>query len=146
MPINESLLEIREYTGEGYMPVIDYGAWRAAILNYAEELLPHNITHMQRHDETDEVFVLLRGRCILFIGEGDETVTSIFAQDMEPLKMYNVKRSAWHTHTLSRDASVLVVENRDTTVENSPFTDLTPAQTAFLVAETRRLWGETPAG
>jgi len=140
MPINESLLEIREYTGEGYMPVIDYGAWRAAILNYAEELLPQNITHMQRHDETDEVFVLLRGRCILFIGEGDERVTSIFAQDMEPLKMYNVKRSAWHTHTLSEDAMVLIVENRDTTVQNSPTYPLDKAQRKKLVDLSRALW------
>jgi hypothetical protein len=140
MPINESLLEIREYTGEGYMPVIDYGAWRAAILNYAEELLPQNITHMQRHDETDEVFVLLRGRCILFIGEGDERVTSIFAQDMEPFRMYNVKRSAWHTHTLSEDAMVLIVENRDTTVQNSPTYPLDKAQRKKLVDLSRALW------
>jgi hypothetical protein len=140
MPINESLLEIREYTGEGYMPVIDYGAWRAAILNYAEELLPQNITHMQRHDETDEVFVLLRGRCILFVGEGDERVTSIFAQDMEPLRMYNVKRSAWHTHTLSEDAMVLIVENRDTTEQNSPTYPLDKVQRKKLVDLSRALW------
>ena len=139
MPINESLLEIREYTGEGYMPVIDYGAWRAAILNYAEELLPQNLTHMQRHDETDEVFVLLRGRCILFIGEGDERVTSIFAQDMEPFRMYNVKRSAWHTHTLSEDAMVLIVENRDTTVQNSPTYPLDKVQRKTLVDLSRAL-------
>jgi hypothetical protein len=141
MPINESL-EIREYTGEGYMPVIDYDAWRVAILNYSDELLPQNITHMQRHDETDEVFVLLRGRCILFIGEGDEHVTSIFAQDMEPLKMYNVKRSAWHTHTLGEDAMVLIVENRDTTVQNSPTCPLDGAQRKRLVELTRTLWSD----
>ncbi|MEE8390481.1 MAG: hypothetical protein V3S14_06750 [Anaerolineae bacterium] len=140
MSINESLLEIHAYTGEGYMPVIDYGAWRVAILNYADELLPQNITHMQRHDETDEVFVLLRGRCILFIGEGDEAVTSIFAQDMEPFKMYNVKKSAWHMHTLSKDAMVLIVENRDTTVQNSPTCPLDEAQRKKLVDLTHHLW------
>ncbi len=34
MACNEKLLEEREYTGEGYSPVVDYGAWRVAILNY----------------------------------------------------------------------------------------------------------------
>ncbi|MCP4544106.1 MAG: hypothetical protein GY832_43905 [Chloroflexi bacterium] len=140
MPIDESLLQVREYTGQGYAPVIDYDTWLVAILNYADELLPHNITHMQRHDKTDEVFVLLRGRCILFIGEGDETVTSIFAQDMEPLKMYNVKRSVWHMHTLSEDAMVLVVENLDTTVQNSPTCPLDDSQRNKLIELSRVLW------
>lgn len=142
MPINESLLEIREYAGEGYAPVIDYGAWRVAILNYTDELLPQNITDMQRHDETDEVFVLLRGRCILFLGEGDETVISMFAQDMEPLKMYNVKKSAWHTHTLSEDAMVLIVENRDTTEQNSPTYPLSETQRQKLIDLSGALWKE----
>ncbi len=141
MSIDESLLEVHAYTGAGYSPVVDYDAWRVAILNYADELLPHNITHTQRHDETDEVFVLLRGRCILFIGEGEESVTALQAQDLEALKMYNVKKSVWHTHTLSKDAMVLVVENRDTTVQNSPTYPLDETQRKRLLDLTRALWG-----
>src|SRR3972149_2072678 len=113
MTIDESLLQIAEYAGMGYQPLIDFANWRVAILRYHAELLPHNIAAAQRHDETDEVFVLLAGRCILFIGEGHDTLTDIQAADMQPLKLYNVKKSAWHTHTLSRDATVLIVENRD---------------------------------
>ena len=75
---------------------------------------------MQRHNETDEVFVLLEGRCILFIGKGKETITSITAVDMVPRKLYNVRRGVWHSHTLNNEASVLIVENSDTTVKNSP--------------------------
>jgi mannose-6-phosphate isomerase-like protein (cupin superfamily) len=100
---------------------------------------------MQRHDETDEVFVLLAGRCILFIGDGKEEAGEIAAVELEPGKVYNVKRGTWHTHTLTEDAKVLVVENRDTTVENSPFCPLSPEQTDDLVAATRRLWGPAPA-
>ncbi len=139
MPIDESLLEIRTYTGAGYSPVVDYDAWRVAILNYDDELLPQNITHAQRHDETDEVFVLLRGRCILFIGEGGETVTSLHAQDLEPFKMYNVKKSVWHTHTLDEGAMVLIVENRDTTVQNSPGIPLDEAQKKRMIDFTHAL-------
>jgi hypothetical protein len=43
---------------------------------------------------------------------------------MERGKIYNVKRNAWHTILLSRDASVLLVENRDTGKHNSEITQL----------------------
>jgi hypothetical protein len=140
MTVSETLLEIREYGGVGYRPLVDYGEWRVAILRYDDELLPHNIREMQRHDETDEVFVLLSGRCILFLGEGGDGVTAIHAQDMQPLKLCNVKKGCWHSHTLSEDASVLIVENRDTTVHNSPRVDLTPAQRETICDLTRKLW------
>jgi hypothetical protein len=142
MSIPETLLEICEYSGPGYLPLIDYGAWRVAILRYIDALLPQNLGKMQRHDETDEVFVLLAGRCILFIGEGEERVTQIYAQDMQPLKLYNVKRGCWHTHTLNESASVLIVENQDTASRNSPEIPLDTTQRERIIELTRQLWKE----
>jgi len=130
--ISDKLLEVLDHTKEGYSPVVDFAAWRVALLNYSKDLLPENITAMQRHNETDEVFVLLCGRCVLLIGEGYEEVTAVHAQNMQPFKIYNVKKSAWHSHTLSRDARVLIVENRDTTFDNSPFCSLTVSQRAKI--------------
>ncbi len=138
MTVPENLLEVREYAGAGYRPLVDYGAWRVAILNFIDELVPENLDKMQRHNETDEVFVLLAGRCILFLGEGNE----IYAQDMEPYKCSNVKRGAWHTHTLSRDAQVLIVENCDTSGKNSSDLALDPGQRARVVELTRELWSK----
>jgi len=138
--IDERLLEICSYDGSGYKPLIDYDKWRVAILRYCDELLPERILTMQRHDETDEVFVLLEGRCILFLGEGNNTIDSITAVDMVPRKLYNVKRGAWHSHTLSNDASVLIVENCDTTVQNSPKKLLNNDQRRQIVDITHELW------
>lgn len=132
--VSEKLLEVRAHDKAGYLPVIDYSAWRVAVLNYSEDLRAENLTAMQRHNETDEVFVLLRGRCLLFLGEGDETVSAVYAADMQPYQIYNVKKAVWHTHTLSRDAMVLIVENRDTTIGNSPFCDLSDAQRQTIMA------------
>ncbi|MBU1571422.1 MAG: hypothetical protein KKE00_13065 [Proteobacteria bacterium] len=140
LSVSEKLLEVRDYTKEGYCPVVDYAAWRVAVLNYSNDLLSENITALQRHNETDEVFVLLRGRCILFIGEGEEKVTDIFAENMQPFKIYNVKKSVWHSHTLSRDAKLLIVENRNTTFDNSPFCPLTGMQRKRIVDMTLKLW------
>ncbi|AGB40272.1 WxcM-like protein [Halobacteroides halobius DSM 5150] len=140
MTPNSDLLEIKEYTAEGYKPLIDYGEWRVAILKYCDELLPQKINKMQKHDQTDEVFVLLEGECILFLGEGEEEIIDIHAKNMEPLKLYNIKRSVWHTHTLSQDAVVLIVENEDTCLANSPEKELTVEQQEKLVELTNSLW------
>ena len=140
--INEHLLEIRSFDGAGYQPLIDYDKWRVAILRYCDDLLPERIFAMQRHNETDEVFVLLEGRCILFLGEGNDTVTSITAVDMVPRKLYNIKRGVWHSHTLNNDASVLIVENRDTAIQNSPKKLLNDSQRRRIVEITHELWQE----
>ena len=138
--VPDDLLEIRTYDGAGYRPMVDFGAWRVALLNYSPELEPEQLTRMQRHNETDEVFVLLQGRCLLFTGEGGAKVSRLFACDLQPNRLYNVKRGVWHTHTLSRDAKVLVVENRDTTYDNSPFVALDPDQHNTLLHLVRKLW------
>ena len=140
MPIAKNMLEVSEYSGEGYMPLVDFDAWRVAVLNFIDELLPERLVTMQRHNDTDEVFVLLKGRCILFLGSGDEMVSEVYAEDLRPLKFYNVKKGCWHTHTLSEDAAILIVENRDTTSENSPMIDLSAAQRRELVKLTHQLW------
>ena len=140
--INNNLLEVRSSDGAGYQPLIDYDQWRVAILRYCDELTPERIFTMQQHNETDEVFVLLEGRCILFIGEGYDAITSINAVDMVPCKLYNVKRGVWHSHTLNNDASVLIVENRDTTIQNSPKMILDDDQRRRIVDITHELWSE----
>ncbi|MGP3777793.1 WxcM-like domain-containing protein [Halanaerobium saccharolyticum] len=133
MKAKEELIEIKSYTEEGYQPVIDFNSWRVAVLNYCEELLVENIDKMQKHNQTDEVFVLLKGECTLFLAEGEEKVENIQAQKMEPFKLYNVKKSVWHTHTLSKEAMVLIVENQDTDLSNSPEIDLNQKQQQRLV-------------
>ena len=62
----ESLIEIRAHDAPDYKPLIDFQTWRVALMTYTPDLTPDTIDRMQKHTETDEVFVLLQGRCILF--------------------------------------------------------------------------------
>lgn len=140
MSVPDSLLQVLTYDGPGYRPLVDYQGWRVALMNYTPDLVPEKIDRMQKHTETDEVFVLLAGRCILFLGEGDETITKVYAVDMQPYKLYNVRQGVWHSHTFSEDARVLIVENRETTDANSPFIALSPEQQQQIVALTAELW------
>lgn len=140
--IPESHLEVRTHEEPDYKPMIDYEAWRVALMNYTPDLLPEKINRMQKHTETDEVFVLLTGRCILFLGEGQDSVTRVHAVDMEPYKLYNVKKNCWHSHTFAEGTRVLIVENRDTVVENSPYVPISPEQCAEVQRLTKELWGK----
>lgn len=115
----KELIDIIEYTGSGYMPLVDFSHWRVAMLNFDEKYLIENIDYFQKHDETDEVFVLLDGNCTLLAADENE-ILNITAVKMEPLKVYNIKKGILHSHILSEDAKILVIENIDTTVQNSP--------------------------
>ena len=121
-------IEIREYNEPGYAPVIDFESWRVAVLNDIDELELHNLKTMQKHLESDEVFVLLKGSCTLFTAGNGAEIGSIQGTGLEPYKCYNVKAGVWHTHTLTENSSVLIVENRDTCDENSPVIKLTEEQ------------------
>ena len=106
-------LEIFEYNGEGYNRTMHYGEWRVAILNYAEPFDEEKAKYMERHFFTDEVFVLLSGKAKLVIGLDKQPAK------LESGKLYNVKAGVWHQIFVSKDAKVLVIENHNTSVENS---------------------------
>lgn len=138
--MNKNYIEVSEYTEEGYKPLVDYKTWRVALLNYIDELLPEQIKSMQKHNETDEIFVLLSGKCILFSGGASDDIEEIDAIDMEPLKIYNVKQSVWHTHTLSEGASVLIIENSDTGDKNSPVLKMNNEQIEKIKQLVNEFW------
>lgn len=52
-------LEVLRCEGEGYHRVVDGPKWTVAALNYAERFDEKNITYLERHNLTDETFVLL---------------------------------------------------------------------------------------
>ena len=127
-------IEVKEYKEPGYAPVIDFERWRVAVLNDIDELEIPNLKTMQKHLESDEVFVLLKGHVTLFTAGGGEKIGMIQCVTLEPLKCYNVKKGVWHTHTLEKDSSVLIVENRNTCDDNSPTALLTEKQISELRA------------
>lgn len=126
--MDEALLEVRDYQGIGYQPLIDFGAWRVAILRYLDDIHPERNNSMERHTQTDEVFVLVQGQGMLILGGNDANVNEIDSQMLECGVIYNVKRNAWHTILLSRNAKVLLVENQDTGSHNSEYCQLSSEQ------------------
>jgi hypothetical protein len=136
--MDESLLEIRDYDGEGFKPLIFFDSWRVAMLRYIDELQADRIVSMERHMETDEVFVLLRGNGTLILGGNGSKCEGALPQPMEIGRIYNVRRLAWHTVLLSPDASVLLMENHDTDEHNSEYDTLSAEQRADIVETARQ--------
>ena len=133
-------IQVSAFEEVGYRPLVDYGAWRVAMLNYIDELLPENIDNVQQHSETDEVFALLSGQCILFTAEvRGETISDIQACPMEAGKVYNVPKGVYHTHTLTPGTKVLIVENVDTNDSNSPKVRLSPDNRKEIIRLTQEL-------
>ena len=112
-------LEITTFNGEGYKPLVYFGAWRVAFLNSMPGLKKGNISTIEKHTETDEVFVLLKGNCELLIAGSNDTYGKIERVKMEPGLVYNIKKNVWHACALDSDTSVFIVENADTSNENS---------------------------
>lgn len=106
-----SILEVYRWEDQGYKPLVFSDGWQVALLNWEPLFDRENLNEIERHNETDEVFVLLRGWSVLFIRPEDETLEAI---DMQPGVIYNVPKSVWHNLVASRDVAFLIVENRDT--------------------------------
>jgi hypothetical protein len=72
------------------------------------------------------------------VGKGENRVKELYPQKMEPGKLYNVKRGSWHTILLSPDASILLVENRDTGIGNTDYSPLQPEHRRLILGLVRR--------
>ncbi len=125
--MDERLLQIREHTDENYRPVVSFGAWRVAVLNTHARFRRENITQLERHLLTDETFTLLKGEAALYIGDrGPDSAGTVALVPLEPCKVYNVRRGVWHAIETGEDTSVLITENDDTSVDNSPKLPIAP--------------------
>lgn len=102
-------METIRHNNEGWKVLKEYEGWKIGCLRYSERF--SGLGEMERHLETDEVFVLLEGDAVLCVE--NETM------NMEKGTLYNVPKGEWHHIVVSKDASVLVVENSNTSKKNT---------------------------
>ncbi len=116
------LLEIKACQEEGYHPLVYFEGWRVAFLNDTPKFHMENIQEMQRHNTSDEVFLLLEGSFTLYVsdGKGNELGT-LKAIPLEKGKLYNVKKGVWHTHVTGPGAKAAIIENADVSPDNTDY-------------------------
>ncbi|MCR4875684.1 MAG: cupin [Clostridiales bacterium] len=129
--------KILEYAfeGEGLTRVFENEKWMVGIKNWKPMNDIANINNLERHNETDELFILLKGKCTLLFANETAEGLKIEALPMEPLKVYNIPRSLWHNTVTQHDTKLALIEDSSTGSANSDNLDLTEAQ----IAEVRRL-------
>ena len=110
-----NLIEISSHEDAGYKKILSFESWRVSLMNYADHLQEGKLKRIERHMLTDEVFVLLEGNATLYIDK------EMKKYPMEKGKIYNVKAAAWHAISFSKDAKVLIVENENTSLDNTEY-------------------------
>jgi ureidoglycolate hydrolase len=107
-----------------FTPVLKTGDWQVAMLRQCDKVRPDNIQQVERHNNTDEVFILTLGKANLIILEDKDTRLNPYVITMQLNIAYNVKKSVWHHIVLSEDAHVIIFEKADTSRENSEYKTL----------------------
>ncbi len=108
------MISIVSYEGEDFKAVVESGEWKIGILRYSERF--SNFKVLERHHLTEEAFVLLKGRAVLYVRDEEN---QIYTYEMEECKVYNVHKDIWHHIVVDKDTTVLVIENRNTNKENT---------------------------
>ena len=116
------------FEGEGMTRVFENAKWMVGIKNWKPMNDIANINCLERHNETDELFILLKGRCTLMFANETENGLKIEAVEMEPLKVYNIPRSLWHNTVTEHDTKLALIEDSSTGSANSDNLDLTAEQ------------------
>lgn len=119
----------------GFHPLIFCNDWRVAVLNYFDVVEKDLIYRMERHPETDEVFVLRNGSAWLILGGDSDHPEDVTTFPMEDGLIYNIRRNVWHHIVMTPATSVLLVENADTSAENSEYGELT----GEVIADLKRI-------
>lgn len=110
-------IDVIDATHEGYLTKHIYESWRVGLITPAERF--EKITYLERHNLTDEIFILLTGRAVL-IGKDDDGLHMI---ELESGKLYCVPKAYWHNVRVYQNTVVAVVENVDTSKENTDYLD-----------------------
>lgn len=107
-------MQIFIHDGEGCKEVFYSKTWKVALLHHSQNTA--TLCSFERHLETDEVFVLLRGDATLYTKDEKEKIT---ATKLQPNCVYVVKKAEWHHTVMETNAEILLVENENTSQENT---------------------------
>ena len=122
------MLKIEKPGSPGFDTVVKNDHFKCAFITYSPCYAFGAVDHMKRHNNTDEIFVLLSDRAVLLIMDNDE----IQKHEMEQGSAYNVGRATWHYLAVSGDARVFAAERSDTDGTN---TDVIRFDVPYILSE-----------
>ena len=129
-------MEILKYSfeGEGMTRVFENAKWMVGIKNWKPMNDITGIDRLERHNETDELFVLLNVKFTLVFDNETEEGLKIEYVPMEPMKLYNIPATLWHNTVTQKDTKLCLIEDSATGAANSNELMLTAEQIAEIQA------------
>jgi ureidoglycolate hydrolase len=104
-----------------YEPVLDFEGWRVAMLRYFDPTEPTNFQKVERHNQTNEVFILTDGEADLIICENGPIPGEAYVVPMKKNVAYNIGQSVWHHVVMSKDAHIILFEKSSVSRDNSDY-------------------------
>jgi ureidoglycolate hydrolase len=123
-----------EFSGEGMKRVYENEKWMMGIKNYKPANNIANINCIERHNQTDELFILLNGNCVLVYANQENDIYKFDAIKMEKNRVYNIPKSLWHNTITQSNTKMALIEDSSTGMNNSDILNLNAAQTKALKA------------
>lgn len=134
------VVAVGQHTEPGYRAVLDSDTdWIVAVINGGAPAV--SFTPDKRlafHPDSDEVFILTKGRNALLIAPPGDRPEPVTVVPMELNAAYNVKRGTWHGSCMRADATMIVAEGRDPGSVSAP---LAAAQLAEIEVGVKKVLG-----
>lgn len=127
-------IENYSFDGEGMQRVFENEKWTVGIKNWKPANDITGIDCLERHNQTDELFVLVSGSCTLIYANETESGYKFEAVKMEPNKVYNIPATLWHNTITCKDTKMILIEDSNTSMDNSDILSLDAEQIAAVQA------------
>lgn len=130
--MKNKLIETYSHGSEGYNPFLIRDGWQVAQLNYMPEQAAGGIVKMDKHLQTDEAFILLKGKAILIAATETAAGFSFTGMLMQPGITYNIPVNTWHNIAMNESAQVIIVEKNNTHLGDFIYQPLTSGEKEAL--------------
>ena len=129
-------MEILNYSfdGEGMQRVFENEKWTVGIKNWKPANDITGINNLERHNKTDELFVLVAGSCTLIYANEVEGGLDIAAGELEPSRVDKSPATLWRLTVRCTAARLCLLEDSNTSMDNSDILDLKEDQIAAIKA------------
>lgn len=137
--VPQYLLETGESFEQKYNPVLHFEDWMIAMLRQIEKTKYENLKQAERHNLTNEVFILTEGEADLVVFENGNNPGKEFVIPMKKSVAYNIPAGVWHLVIMNPEAHIILFEKSDTTRDNSDYYQFDESKITFLKEKIRRL-------
>lgn len=108
MLINELFSE-----ADGFCPFYISDQWQVSQLNYCREQDVESICDLEVHADTDEIFILIRGRALI-LACSDSKETDLQYLELDIGRVYVVPQNVYHNIAMEQGTEVIIIEKPNT--------------------------------